>query len=208
LWKSAPNTAFTTSWINGRLADQNQQAIESNFYILLRYLFMEVMMKKKALVIVGLVAVLLVSVAVVAAARGQSELAQVRAATAQFQRVEVAEAAGYVNVNVDECVAHPELGGMGYHFVNFDLVDLELDPVQPEILVYAPLPNGKLKLVAVEYAVPIAPWDAIHGADNPPMVLGQHLHANPHLGLYVLHAWIWQNNPAGMFEDWNPNVSC
>jgi hypothetical protein len=23
-----------------------------------------------------------------------------------------------------------------------------------------------------------------------------------------LHAWIWQNNPAGMFEDWNPTVSC
>ena len=28
------------------------------------------------------------------------------------------------------------------------------------------------------------------------------------LGLYVLHAWIWQNNPTGMFMDWNPTVSC
>jgi hypothetical protein len=167
------------------------------------------MMKRKTVFIGILVAILLVAAAAVTvAARGQSELAQVRAATAQFQRVEVAEAAGYVNVNVGECVVHPELGGMGYHFVNFGLVDLELDPVQPEILVYAPLPNGKLKLVAVEYAVPIAPWDAIHGENNPPMVLGQHLHANPYLGLYVLHAWIWEHNPAGMFEDWNPNVSC
>jgi hypothetical protein len=118
----------------------------------------------------------------------------------------VAEAAGYVNVNVGECVAHPELGAMGYHFVNFGLVDLELDPVQPEILVYAPLPNGNLKLAAVEYAVPIEPWDALY--DHPPMVLGQHLRPDPHLGLYLLHAWIWQHNPAGMFEDWNPNVTC
>jgi hypothetical protein len=165
---------------------------------------MEVIMKKKVLVIVGLVAVLLVSVAVAAAARGQSELAQVRAATAQFQRAEVAEADGYFNTA--ECVAHPELGAMGYHFVNFDLVDLELDPVQPEILVYAPSPSGNLKLVAVEYAVPIVPWDALH--DDPPSVLGQELHPNPHLGLYVLHAWVWQNNPTGMFEDWNPDVSC
>jgi hypothetical protein len=169
----------------------------------------EVMMKKKVLVIVGLVAVLLVSVAVVAAAQGQSELAQVRAATAHFQRVEVAEAAGYQMAS--PCVAHPELGGMGFHYVNFSLVDLELDPLQPEIMVYAPLPNGNLKLVAVEYAVPIAPWDAQWDDPEditPPMVLGQHLHRNEHLGLYALHAWIWQHNPAGIFEDWNPKVSC
>jgi len=164
-------------------------------------------MQKKTVLIGVVIAILLVAaMAVTVAARGQSELAQVRAATAQFQRVEVAEAAGYVNVNVGECVAHPELGGMGYHFVNFDLVDLELDSLQPEILVYAPSPSGNLKLVAVEYAVPIQPWDALY--DQPPSVLGQHLHPNPHLGLYVLHAWIWQNNPAGMFEDWNPTVSC
>jgi hypothetical protein len=170
---------------------------------------MEVMMNKKVLVVVGLVVVLLASVAMVAMARGQSELAQVRAATAQFQRVEVAEAAGYEQAS--PCVEHPELGGMGYNYVNFSLVDLELDPLQPEMLVYAPLPNGKLKLAAVEYAVPIAPWDAQWDdpADIvPPMVLGQHLHRNEHLGLYALHVWIWQNNPAGMFADWNPNVSC
>jgi hypothetical protein len=163
-------------------------------------------MKRRMLVSVILVAVLTSLFAVSVGANGQSDLAAVRAATAQFHRVEVAEAAGFVNVNVGECVAHPELGAMGYHFVNFDRLDLTLNAVEPEILVYAPLPNGKLKLVAVEYAVPIAPWDALY--DHPPSVLGQHLHANPYLGLYVLHAWIWERNPAGMFEDWNPRVSC
>jgi hypothetical protein len=39
-------------------------------------------------------------------------------------------------------------------------------------------------------------------------VLGHHLHLNPGLGVYVLHAWIFKNNPAGIFEDWNPNVTC
>lgn len=26
-------------------------------------------------------------------------------------------------------------------------------------------------------------------------------------GVYVLHAWIFEHNPAGMFEDWNPRVA-
>ena len=27
-------------------------------------------------------------------------------------------------------------------------------------------------------------------------------------GVYELHAWLWQHNPAGMFEDFNPRVTC
>jgi hypothetical protein len=164
-------------------------------------------MKSKLIVIFVLLAILVVPFAANASAQGNSNLAAVRAATAQFHRSEVAEAAGYFDTG--ECVELPSVGGMGYHFVNFGLLfDLELNPTQPEILVYAPSPSGGLRLVAVEYAVPIEPWDEIHGENNPPSVLGQNLHPAPHLGLYILHAWVWQNNPAGMFEDWNPNVSC
>lgn len=161
-------------------------------------------MKSKLIPLFVLVALLATTFVATASAQGDSNLAAVRAATAQFHRSEVAEAAGYFDTA--ECVEHPVLGGMGYHFVNFGLLDLELNPTQPEILVYAPSPSGKLKLVAVEYAVPIEPWDAVY--DYPPSVLGQELHAAPHLGLYILHAWVWQHNPAGMFADWNPNVSC
>ena len=25
---------------------------------------------------------------------------------------------------------------------------------------------------------------------------------------YAMHAWIWKNNPLGMNNDWNPNVTC
>jgi len=30
----------------------------------------------------------------------------------------------------------------------------------------------------------------------------------PGMAQYILHAWVWKNNPSGMFEDWNPAVSC
>jgi hypothetical protein len=163
-------------------------------------------MKRKAILIFAMVAILATLVVATASAAGKADLAAVRAATAQFHRSEVAEEAGYMNVNVGECVELPGVGGMGYHFVNFDLVDFELDPLKPEAMVYAPSPSGKMKLVAVEYIVPAEPWDA--NFDFLPSVLGHDLHLNPQLGLYVLHAWVWQNNPAGMFEDWNPTVSC
>jgi hypothetical protein len=25
---------------------------------------------------------------------------------------------------------------------------------------------------------------------------------------YQLHAWVWQDNPSGMFSMWNPAASC
>lgn len=139
--------------------------------------------------------------------RGQSELAQVRAATAPLHRVEAAEAAGHrLLEGLDHCFDNPGVGAMGYHYIDPDRLDLDLDPRKPEALVYAPDARGKLKLAAVEYIVPAEAWDAHH--EHPPQVLGQHLHLNAALGVYVLHAWIFKNNPAGIFEDWNPNVSC
>ncbi len=73
---------------------------------------------------------------------------------------------------------------------------------------YAPGPNGQLRLVAVEWVVPGNVWDGT-GATVPPSVLGQNLHIlNPVLGWYIQHAWIWQPNPSGIFSDWNPEVDC
>lgn len=162
-------------------------------------------MSKKILIAVAAVIVVAGAAAAFGLTLGGSELDQVRAATDGFQSVAAAEATGFVMVNVDECVASPD-GAMGYHFVNFDLVDLELDPVQPEIMVFYPGEDGELCLGAVEYAVPIEPWDAV--SDVPPEVLGQSLHPNPVLRLYVLHAWIYEENPSGVFADWNPNITC
>ena len=76
-------------------------------------------------------------------------LQAVKAATARYHSVEQAEKAGYV---ADAHCASSPAGGMGYHYANPALLaDPALDPLQPEILVYAPKENGKLELVAVEY---------------------------------------------------------
>ena len=44
------------------------------------------------------------------------------------------------------------------------MIELE----QPEILIYEPLKNGKLRLIAVQYLVASALWDAAHS--SPPML--------------------------------------
>jgi len=96
---------------------------------------------------------------------------------------------------------------MGYHLIKTTSLDLTVNMLEPEAMVYAPGPNGQRQLVAVEYIVPAAAWDAA-GNTQPPSLLGQSFHLETLLGVYALHAWIWQANPLGMFEDWNPHVAC
>jgi len=162
------------------------------------------MLEKRTVIFAG---VALVAAAIVAVMflGGASDLNVVRAATEKFHDVSIAEAEGYQNVNLGECVESPE-GVMGYHYVKEEFLDLNLNPEHPEILVYAPDTEGSLSLVAVEYAVPISLWD--QSFSEPPIVLGQEMHTNEALGLYVLHGWIWEENPSGVFTDFNPNLSC
>jgi hypothetical protein len=147
----------------------------------------------------------------------QDELAQVRRATARFHRVEAAIAAGYelgwVNGSgvriLAGCVSHPTAGAMGYHYFNPELMaDNAVDALAPEALVYASAPDGGLKLVAVEWVVR-GPNTNPPGVPTAPTVLGMEMHILvPAVGFWLEHAWIWAHNPAGMFADWNPEVSC
>jgi hypothetical protein len=81
-----------------------------------------------------------------------------------------------------------------------------------ELLVYEPTKDGRLRLVAAEYVVFQAAWDAHHS--SPPRLYGRDfelVEAGNRYGLpafYELHAWLWKHNPSGMFEDFNPNVTC
>jgi hypothetical protein len=146
-----------------------------------------------------------------------ADLAGVRKATARFHSIDAAMAAGYElgYVNgagvriITGCIAHPTAGAMGYHFFNKLLVDdLAVDELNPEGLVYAPGPDGSLQLAAVEYVVPGAGSNP-PGVSVPPSVLGMEMHILvPAVGFYILHAWVWRHNPAGMFADWNPEVIC
>jgi hypothetical protein len=150
------------------------------------------------------------------------DLAQVRAATARFHGVEEAIEAGYelgwVNGSgvriITGCVAHPTAGAMGYHYINDELMDdLVADPLEPEALVYAPAPDGGLKLVAVEWIVrgPQSNPPGVPAGAPAPSVLGMDMHIlvpPPGPAFYLMHAWIWMNNPSGMFADWNPKITC
>ena len=85
------------------------------------------------------------------------------------------------------------------------------DRLDPGLLQLRHLFAG-LRLVGVEYVVFKADWDAKH--DSWPTLFGQNLklvQAGNRYGLpdfYELHAWIWRPNPSGIFQDWNPSVTC
>lgn len=165
-------------------------------------------MKRKTVFTIGIIMLLSAIAFTVALAAGHDDLKAVRQATAQFQTPAAAEAAGYTLVpGLDYCFTQPTLGGMGYHYIQTSSLDTNLDALQPEAMVYWPDRDGNLSLGAVEYIVPADAWQAA-GNTEPPVVMGESLHLNAALGVYVLHAWIWKYNPAGVLEDWNPTVSC
>ncbi len=138
---------------------------------------------------------------------GIDELGMVRAVTAQYHTIAIAQADNFDLVpGLDYCFDNPGVGGMGYHYINTDLLDTTIDPLRPEALVYAPLPNEKLQLAAVEYIVPAEAWDAAYS--QPPKLYDLVFGLEPALGVYELHVWIWKNNPSGIFFEWNPDVVC
>ena len=112
------------------------------------------------------------------------------------------------------CVSGPEQGAMGVHFVNPELLtDGVLDESRPEALIYE-FKDGAARLVGVEFIVFADVWHKTHGLNDPPAIEGQLLHfvdSPNRFGLpahYQIHVWAWQDNPNGMFVDWNPKVSC
>ena len=135
----------------------------------------------------------------------------VRESTERFRDVEVAEAEGYQLLF--GCVSGPDSGAMGLHYVNLALVgDGELDPARPEIVIYEPTRNGRLRLVGADFLVFADAWDK-KGVGTP-QLMGQllHLFESPNrFGLpafYTLHVWAWKENPTGMFVNWHAKVSC
>ena len=141
------------------------------------------------------------------AAREDDGLSAIRNATARFQDVDVARDYGYIEAS--GCEEHPQLGGMGIHFLHPGLAsDGKVVPSQPEILLYAPTEDG-YTLVGVEYFV--AEQAA---AGRRPSVLGRSFdgpmpgHGGDMPSHYDLHVWAWMHNPAGASAAWNPDLSC
>ncbi len=137
-----------------------------------------------------------------------ADLAAARNVTAHLQRFETAAPAGW-DLQVTPCMENPPLGGMGYHYGNLDYYfDGEANPLEPEILLYEPQPNGRLRLVALEYAVPFSAWPGDPDVDDPPQLFGRDMNRADARGQWELHVWLWKHNPSGLFEDWNPMVTC
>jgi hypothetical protein len=191
------------------------------------------MRQLRTLAVAATSAVLVIGQAVAAFACEQHQTAAMtapaRSATAKYHSLTVAKQAGY-SILADAagitCIAEPQMGAMGVHYVKGDLVkDPAIDATHPEALVYAPNRHGQLHLAALEYVVIKADWDANQpqppslGVGNPvapatPMLFGHEFNftdAPNRYGLppfYSLHAWVWQDNPAGTFEMWNSSVHC
>ena len=141
----------------------------------------------------------------------ETHLAALRQVTARFHSIEAAKQDGY-STQITPCWAHHSAGAMGYHYGNTNLFDATVDLLQPEVVIYEPQAGGHMRLVGMEYIVPLAAWEAAgHNLNNPtdvPQLLGQNYTRHSFLPIFKLHIWLWQQNPSGTFADWNPKVSC
>jgi hypothetical protein len=147
----------------------------------------------------------------------EAEIKAAREALAKYQDPYVAirdlylSTVGCVHYDGEKMAGHMEYakGAMGIHFVNLTIQGPP-DPKRPNVLIYEPDGN-KLRLVAVEWLVPLA------AAKGRPSVLGQPFQGpmEGHEPLipkdflhYDLHAWLFKDNPLGMFSATNPDVTC
>jgi hypothetical protein len=134
------------------------------------------------------------------------DLAALRRVTARFHNFETAAAAGW-SAQITPCMTDPAgAGGMGFHYGNPALIDGSARVEEPELLLYEPERNGRLRLVAVEYVIPYTAHS--RSAAPPELFGGQKFKQNDTFQLWGLHAWVWEHNPSGVFADWNPRVTC
>jgi hypothetical protein len=136
-----------------------------------------------------------------------------REGTARYQDRTFAIQDGYRMIGSD-------FPAMGEHWINISLLfDGEFDPERPEVLNYIVI-SGEPKLLGVAYAMPLlggesAPdwptsgaWhDHYRTLDDETTAPEHHLsgEARNHGRLSMLHAWIWADNPEGVFaaDNWS-----
>ena len=169
-------------------------------------------MRRRLPILVAVIALFTIGVAVVFARSGSlpKDLQDVRAAVARYHDVSNALAAGYVPAS--PCEQSPA-GAMGIHYMNPALLGPGNDPANPEVLLYLPAKDGSLKLVGVEYFQADGDQDLTTSADRPFLFGrgfdGPMLGHNPQMPIhYDLHVWVVEQNPSGVFAQWNPTIHC
>ena len=118
------------------------------------------------------------------------ELVEAKVAAGRYHDIRQAIADGYHDTGI-------VLPNMGRHFINEGLLDTRFEANRPELLVYSP---DSTRLLAVEYAQPLT--------DTPPEGFeGDADQWVPFGGVFwTLHAWVWQDNPDGVFNPTNTRV--
>jgi len=164
-------------------------------------------------------------------------LDEIKAAAEKYRDVNVALAEGFIADPMNMCetaenMGRPaEEGAMGIHYFRPDLLQItateprvngtgtHTDFLQPAILIYEPQEDGSMELVALENLVFAKSWHEA-GNEAPPSFHGvpyDHMIDDPKTELdeahmfeehYDRHVWIFRENPAGLFAQFNPNVSC
>jgi hypothetical protein len=141
-----------------------------------------------------------------------SQIAQLRRLVAPFHDFQTAVRAGW-SAPITPCLvaadlpSQPGAGAMGFHYGNLAFIQDKgvVNLLQPELLLYEPEKNGKLRFVGVEY---IVPFTDIPSTADAPTLLGQRFGRVPEFGVWGLHIWVGRHNPSGIFTPWNPKVSC
>jgi hypothetical protein len=131
-------------------------------------------------------------------------IAELTTALAPYTSFAQAVSAGY-GAALTDCMSNGDVGAMGIHYGNPSLIDDEVDPLYPEVLIYEPGTGGAMSLVGVEFIIPFAIRPKTAG---PPVLFGQSFLADDVFHLWALHVWIPRANPSGLFSPWNPRVHC
>ncbi|MFE6837815.1 hypothetical protein ACFVFI_23670 [Streptomyces sp. NPDC057705] len=144
--------------------------------------------------------------------RAVADRAVVYKATAKYQVHANAVAAGY---KPDKYCVFDKAGGtgaLGYPHFNH-AYDNSLDPAKPAALYYEDDGRGGKRLVGVQWLVYDRDQKLTTDDDRPTLFgvpfkgpkagnfPGQPVH-------YALHLWLWKENPRGLFESFNPAVTC
>ena len=96
---------------------------------------------------------------------------------------------------------------MGVHFILGRLLDGTIVAQTPEVLVYEPTANGRMKLVAPSTSRRHRSRSSGRRSPrriSPPM---SEARSNTTPRLVTLHVWIWYPNPSGLFSH-EPVLDC
>lgn len=130
----------------------------------------------------------------------KKELASLRAYIAPYHNFQKALDDGYVA----DITGYRTM--MGHHFLKPEYLDATFSLLEPEVLIYAPGPSGKMRLVGVEYAT------LIDDMNNPPPAPegfsgnADEWAINTEFEVWTLHVWVGLNNPKGIFAMHNPRL--